>query len=88
MVTLTISMQDHHKAWIDTQIEKGSIANASDYVGELIQRDRRARGEIEMTLDDLRLMVADARASGISKETIPSILARAKAAARIRDDDA
>jgi putative addiction module CopG family antidote len=80
MVTLTIAMPDHHKNWIDSQIEQGSIASTSDYVSELIQRDRRARGEIELTLDDLRHMVEEADASGFSDETVASIFARVTAA--------
>jgi antitoxin ParD1/3/4 len=84
MVTLTISMPEHHKAWIDNQIEQGSIVSTSDYVSELIQRDRQRRDVVEYSLEDLQRLVAEADASGISDETVPSILARAKAAARIR----
>ncbi|AMJ60787.1 ribbon-helix-helix domain-containing protein [Bosea sp. PAMC 26642] len=86
MVTLTISMPDHHKRWIDTQIEQGSIASTSDYVSELIRQDRQRRDVFEYSLEDLQRLVAEADAGGISDETIPGILARAKAAAKIRSD--
>jgi antitoxin ParD1/3/4 len=79
-------MPEHHKEWIDTQIEQGSITSTSDYLSELIQRDRQRRNVVEYSLKDLQRLVAEADASGISDETIPSILARAKAAAKIRGD--
>jgi antitoxin ParD1/3/4 len=83
MATMTISLPDQMKEWVEDQIKIGDYASTSDYVRDLIRKDRQRRVPVEYSLEDLRRLVADAEASGLSDETIPSILARAKAAAKI-----
>ncbi|UIN38445.1 type II toxin-antitoxin system ParD family antitoxin [Methylobacterium oryzae] len=78
MATMTISLPDPMKEWIEAQIKQGDYASTSDYVRDLVRRDRERRARPELTLEDLRQIVDDARASGPSGRKVPEILARAK----------
>jgi antitoxin ParD1/3/4 len=40
METLSISLPDEMRQWIDTQIASGSYANASDYIRDLIRTNQ------------------------------------------------
>ncbi len=79
MATMTISLPDPMKDWIEAQIKQGEYASTSDYVRDLVRRDRERRAKPALTLDDLRRIVDESRASGPSRLTVPDILARAKA---------
>jgi antitoxin ParD1/3/4 len=84
MATMTVSLPDQMKEWIEGRvIARGDYASVSDYVRDLIRRDRARRDE-ELTLDDLRKLVSDARASGISTRSVEDIFdaARKTVAAR------
>jgi antitoxin ParD1/3/4 len=83
MATMTVSLPDPMKDWIEAQISRGEYASASDYVRDLIRRDR-ARRETELTIDDLRKLVADAKAGEISKRSVDEIFAEAEKVARSR----
>jgi antitoxin ParD1/3/4 len=72
-VTLPEPMQD----WVDAQISRGAYATASDYVRELIRRDRELRAAA-LTLQDIQNIVADAKASGISTRSIDEIFSHAQ----------
>lgn len=70
-ITLPLAMEE----WVKAQIEAGRYANDSEYFRDLIRRDqdrRRAEGE-------LRRMLEEAEASGVSERTIPEIMADVKA---------
>ncbi len=43
MATMNISLPDQMKAWVEAQTKTGDYANASDYVRDLIRRDRERR---------------------------------------------
>lgn len=75
MATMTVSLPDAMKDWIEAQIRRGEYASASDYVRDLIRRDRDRR-EQELTVEDLRLKLADSRSSGVS--AVPSTKSSAK----------
>lgn len=83
MATMTVSLPDQMKDWIEAQIRKGEYASTSDYVRDLVRKDRARRGE-EYTIDELREIVADARASGLSNRTTDEIFAEAERIARAR----
>ena len=89
MASVTLSMPDAMKEWIDGRIVEGEYASTSDYIRDLVRRDRERRARPELTLDDLRRLVAEARASGIGDRSIDEIKreARRRAAARTGPDD-
>ncbi|MCJ2064644.1 type II toxin-antitoxin system ParD family antitoxin [Methylobacterium sp. J-088] len=78
MATMTISLPDPMKEWIEARIKQGDYASTSDYVRDLVRRDRERRTQPELTIEDLRRIVDESRASGPSRRKVPDILARAK----------
>ncbi|MFN7599724.1 MAG: type II toxin-antitoxin system ParD family antitoxin, partial [Cereibacter sp.] len=54
MGTMNISLPDPMKSWVEDQAKSGRFANSSDYVRDLIRRDRlrqEAVAEIQAALD-------------------------------------
>lgn len=78
MATMTISLPDPMKDWIEARIKEGEYASTSDYVRDLVRRDRERRSHPELTMNDLRRIVEELRASGMSDEFVSSILTKAK----------
>jgi antitoxin ParD1/3/4 len=78
MATMTISLPDPMKDWIEAQIKQGEYASTSDYVRDLVRRDRERRAKPELTLEDLRRIVDESRASGPSPRKVRDILAHAR----------
>lgn len=83
MATMTISLPDPMKEWIETQIQAGDYASASDYVRDLVRRDRARRGQA-FTIDELRQLVAESRASGIGSRSMDELFAEAERLAAAR----
>ena len=82
MATMTISLPEPMKEWIEARIKEGEYASTSDYVRDLVRRDRERRSHPELTMDDLRRIVNESRASGISDKSVSDILASAKKQAK------
>ncbi len=76
MATMTVSLPEPMKDWIETQIRHGDYASASDYIRDLVRRDRE-RLDQELSMDDLRQKLAASRASGVSRRTVEEIFAEA-----------
>lgn len=54
MGTMNISLPDPMKSWVEDQAKSGRYANSSDYVRDLIRRDRmrhEAIAEIQTAVD-------------------------------------
>lgn len=83
MATMTVSLPDPMKDWIETLTQNGEYASSSDYVRDLVRRDRERRKQ-ELTIDELRQLVADAKASGVSRRSAAEIFAEAKRTVRAR----
>lgn len=83
MATVTISLPEPLKEWIEARVRQGDYASTSDYVHDLVRRDRE-RADPELTLGDLQHIVGESRASGISDQTVSGILADAKRTAQAR----
>lgn len=77
MATMTVSLPDPMKDWIEAQIKKGEYASASDYVRDLVRKDRARRGQ-ELTIEELRQLVADARASGVGTRSVDDLFVEAE----------
>jgi antitoxin ParD1/3/4 len=78
MATMTISLPEPMKDWIEARIKEGEYASTSDYVRDLVRRDRERRSHPELTMDDLRRIVDESRASGVGEKSVSDILDRAK----------
>jgi antitoxin ParD1/3/4 len=80
MVTLTISLPETMKDWLDEQVEDGEYATASDYLSDLIRRDRDERiADDDERLEELRRIVDESLASGISQDTLQDRIAKGNA---------
>jgi antitoxin ParD1/3/4 len=54
MGTMNISLPDPMKSWVESQSKSGRFANSSDYVRDLIRRDRmrsEAIAELQSAID-------------------------------------
>lgn len=60
MGTMNISLPDQMKSWVEEQARSGRYANSSDYVRDLIRRDR-SRGE---AISELQSAIDSGLASG------------------------
>jgi antitoxin ParD1/3/4 len=80
MATMTVSLPDPMKDWVEAQIQTGAYASSSDYVRDLIRRDREQKARV----DALRKLIDEAEASGISSRNLDEIFTEARAIAKSR----
>ena len=78
MATMTISLPDPLKDWVEAQVRQGDYASTSDYMRDLVRRDRARHEQPDLTLDDLRRIVADSGASGTTDDSVADVLADAR----------
>jgi antitoxin ParD1/3/4 len=85
MVTLTISLPDAVKDWLDERVEDGEYATASDYLSDLVRRDREERdADHDERLEELRRIVDESIASGIIEDMVEDRIAKGDRIARRR----
>ena len=72
MATVTVSLPDQLKDWMDERVKNSRYSTVGDYVGELIRRDRDQRETLIATL-------IEGEQSGTSQRTVQDIAAAAKA---------
>lgn len=75
MATMNISLPDQMKAWVEEQTRIGRYGNSSDVVRDLIRREQVKAAKIA----HMQTLIDEARASGISEDTMDDIAARARA---------
>ena len=80
MATMNVSLPDQMKEWVESQAKGGRYSNASDYVRDLIRRDQERR---EAAVVELRAMLDEAEASGISELSMEEVLEQARREARV-----
>jgi antitoxin ParD1/3/4 len=73
MATMNISLPDPMKQWVEAQADTGRYSNASDYVRALIRRDQERADKVAA----MQRLVDEARARGLSAETMEDIRTRA-----------
>lgn len=79
MARLTISMPDQMNDWVEAQVSAGRYGNVSEYFRDLVRRDQERR---EPAINELRMMLERAEASGVSKRSVSEILEAAREEAR------
>lgn len=77
MATMTVSLPEQMKEWIEGLARTGEYSTTSDYVRDLVRRDKERRGQ-ELTLDELRQLVVDAKVSGTSSRSVEDIYQEAQ----------
>lgn len=70
MATMNVSLPDQMKDWIDSRVDGGSYSTASDYVRDLVRRDR----DLQEKLTRLNELLAEGEASGISSRSPRAII--------------
>lgn len=69
MTRKTITISQAMEDWVKTQIASGRYANDSEYFRDLIRRDQDRRVAVE----ELRRMLDEAEAGGVSERTLDDI---------------
>ncbi|MDB5528049.1 MAG: type toxin-antitoxin system ParD family antitoxin [Devosia sp.] len=79
MATMTVSLPDPMKDWIEEQVKRGDYASTSDYVRDAVRRDRDRRDpNYQYTLEEFQQMLEDSANSGISEKTPKEIFEEAR----------
>ncbi len=74
MATMNISLPDPLRDWVQEQIQDGNYASSSDYLRDLIRRDKEAREQKTV----LQEAITAGLKSGISQRSMDELLAAAK----------
>ena len=82
MATMNVSLPDTLKAWAEGRTRTGHYSNTSDYVRDLIRKDKE-RAE---KLTAMQLLIDEAEASGVSENSIADILDSARREAGAKRD--
>jgi antitoxin ParD1/3/4 len=64
MATMNISVPDLMRDFVQRRIDSGRYASVSDYVRDLIRKDQGALLERDLSVEDIRLSIAESRAEG------------------------
>lgn len=67
--TMNISMPDEMKAWIENEAADGKYSNTSDFMRDIVRREIERRAAIE----DLRSLIDEGLASGVSTRSLDKI---------------
>lgn len=84
MATMTISLPDPLKDWVEKHVSETDYASASDYLHDLIRRDRASSAIPELTIEDLRRIVEEARAGSDGGKPLQAIIAEGDRIAALR----
>ncbi len=83
MATITVSLPESAKAWLEEQVRSGPYATAGDYLAKLILRERAQCGD-ELTIEELRALLSASRSSGVSPRTVSELFSEAEKVAEQR----
>ncbi|OAN70625.1 addiction module antitoxin [Sulfitobacter sp. EhC04] len=72
MGTMNISLPDPMKSWVEEQSKTGRYANSSDYVRDLIRRDRARREAITEIQAAVDVGLASGPATPLDRSTFKS----------------
>ena len=78
MAKMTISMPDAMGEYVASRIKLGQYGNVSEYFRDLVRREQQRQEAAE----ELRRMLAEAEASGVSEHKIPEIMKNVEAELR------
>jgi len=83
MASMTLSLPDPMKEWVETQTSTGRYDNASEYVRDLIRHDQDRASKISA----MQKLVDEAFEGGASDKSLDDIWAAAKAQAQATRDN-
>jgi len=79
MATMSVSLPDPMKDWVEAQAKTGRYSNASDYVRDLIRRDQARTNKIA----EMQRFVDDGIKSGVGGRSKDELFSAAVARAEI-----
>ena len=81
---MIVTLPDSFKDWIELRIQEGEYADASDYLRDLVRRDCAHLPPPELTIEEVRRIVDEARKGVVSTKTIEDIIAEGDRIAKKR----
>jgi len=66
---MSLALPENMSDYVDARVSEGSYGNTSEYLRELIRRDRR-----EQAAERLRVLIADGLASGGGREATNDVI--------------
>ena len=78
MAKMTISMPDAMGEYVASRIELGQYGNVSEYFRDLVRREQQR----QQAAEELRRMLTEAEASGVSEHKISDIMKNVEAELR------
>ena len=80
MASVTFTLSDDLAAWIERQVESSAFPSAQAYIAAAVRQDREIRDpDHPLTHEELRDMIAEARAGGLSEKTPEEVFDEAQA---------
>jgi len=79
MSRLTISMPAQMSEWVDAQVSAGRYGTVSEYVRDLVRRDQE---RTDSAIEELRVLLDRAEASGIGERSLSEVLEAVRQEAR------
>lgn len=80
MTSMSVSLSDQLRGFIKSRVESGDYHNESEYIRDLVRKDRERLSEEQKLLNLLR----HSEQSGISEKNIPALMQSVKE--RLRQD--
>lgn len=80
MAQISIAMPADLQHWVDARVTGGRYLDAGEYLRDLIRRDQEDGGDCDEA-DEMRALVAEGDASGVSAESPLDVLRRVIAGA-------
>ncbi len=74
MATMNISLPELMKNWVEESVQSGRYANSSDYVRDLIRRDK----DRDIAVTQMQEMIAEGIESGVSDLSVDDVWDRVK----------
>lgn len=81
MVRHTISLPDSMARFLEDRVAGGHYSDVSDYVCDLIRKDQIER---QTTINELRALLDEAEASGVSSRSLTEVIEAARHQARVQ----
>lgn len=75
MATVNVALSDQMKGWAEECVQSGRYVSVSDYVRDLIRKDK----ERDVALEQVQQMISEGIESGVSDKSVDDVWGRLKA---------
>ena len=74
MASMSVSLSDQLRGFIKSRVQSGDYHNESEYIRDLVRKDREKLSDDQKLLNLLR----QSEQSGVSSSTLPELMSRVK----------